>query len=162
MPTPSSRTNPSSPGEFDLSNLRRAILSGPLAERWYDPTAEEWQLLSELRSFDGTGATGVGHLSLLRIQPGVGSPELWFDATTKGYHRMDLDYPGYLEALRITKGTFGWQYLFTDVELDDGGEFDVAGQFMEIMLDLFPKLFPEHDYAPLRTRLAERRCGFAA
>ncbi|MEU6714174.1 hypothetical protein ABZ897_22125 [Nonomuraea sp. NPDC046802] len=149
-------------GEFDLSNIFEAIQLGPLVERWYDPTPEELRLFSELRSFDGTGETGVGHLSLLRIQPGVANPELWFDATTKGHHRMDVDYPGYLEALRITKGTFGWQFLFTDVSLDDDGEFKVSGRFMEIMLDVFPKLFPDHDYAPLRARLAERRSGFQA
>lgn len=148
-------------GEFDLNNIHQAIQFGPLTERLYSPTPEELQLYSELRSFDGTGETGVGHLSMLRIQPGVANPELWFDATTGGYHRMDIDYPGYLEALRITKGTFGWQFLFTDVSLDDG-EFEVSGQFMEIMLDVFPKLFPDHDYTPLRARLAERRSGFRA
>ncbi|MEV0701148.1 hypothetical protein AB0I53_25015 [Saccharopolyspora sp. NPDC050389] len=80
---------------------------------------------------------------------------MWFDTTTEGHHRLDLDYAGYLEALRITKGTFGWQFLFADVSLSDD-EFDVTCQFMEIMLDVFPKLFPEHDYEPLRARLAER------
>ncbi|CAM03990.1 hypothetical protein A8924_5107 [Saccharopolyspora erythraea NRRL 2338] len=149
-------------GEFDLLNIHQAVRGGALLARLYDPTPEERQLYSELRSFDGTGETGVGHLSMLRIQPGVADPELWFDATTKGYHRMDVDYPGYLEALRITKGTFGWQFLFTDVSMHDEGQFAVSGRFMEIMLDLFPKLFPDHDYAPLRERLAERRPGFRA
>lgn len=26
--------------------------------------------------------------------------------------RMDLDYRGYLEALRLTEGTFSWQFLY--------------------------------------------------
>ncbi|MER6990342.1 hypothetical protein ABT337_10765 [Saccharopolyspora hirsuta] len=149
-------------GEFHLDNLHRAIRSGPLVERLPDPTPEQLRLYSQLRCFDGTPHGGVGHLSMLRVQPGVTDPELWFDATTKGYHRMDLDYPGYLEALRITKGTYGWQFLFTDVSLEEDGPFDVAGQFAEIMLELFPRLFPDHDYAPLRARLAERRPGFRA
>ncbi|TDD50745.1 hypothetical protein [Saccharopolyspora elongata] len=149
-------------GEFYLHNIHRAVQSGPLVERLYDPTPEELQLYSGFRCFDGTPHAGVGHLSMLRIQPGVANPELWFDATTKGYRRMDLDFPGYLEALRITKGTYGWQFLFTDVSLDDDGEHEVSGRFVEIMLEVFPTLFPDHDYAPLRARLAERRCGFQA
>ncbi|MER7078546.1 hypothetical protein [Saccharopolyspora kobensis] len=149
-------------GEFYLANVHQAFRSGPLVERLPFPTPDEVRFYGQLRSFDGTPHGGVGHLSLLRLSPGVSRPELWFDATTKGYHRMDLDYPGYLEALRITKGTYGWQFLFTDVSLDDGGEFEVAGRFAEIMLEVFPRLFPGHDYAPLRSRLAERRRDFRA
>ncbi|WP_093147225.1 hypothetical protein [Saccharopolyspora antimicrobica] len=149
-------------GEFHLDNIYRAIQFGPLVERLYDPTPDEVRLYTELRSFDGTPQAGVGHLSMLRIQPGVADPELWFDTTTKGRYRMDLDYPGYLEALRTTKGTYGWQLLFTEASLDDEGEFEVSGRFAEIMLEVFPRLFPEHDYGPLRARLAERRRGFRA
>ncbi|MEV0049054.1 hypothetical protein AB0H34_00990 [Saccharopolyspora shandongensis] len=142
-------------GEFDLNHIYSVVQGEPLTQRLYDPSPEEFQLFTELRSFDGTGQSGVGHLSMLRFQPGVVNPEVWFDTTAQGHHRLDLDYPGYLEALRITKGTFGWQFLFADVSLSDD-EFEVTRQFMEIMLDVFPRLFPEHDYEPLRALLAER------
>ena len=32
---------------------------------------------------------------------------------------MDVDYCEYLDALLLTKGTFGWQYLFTEASLRD-------------------------------------------
>ncbi|MDA3645421.1 hypothetical protein OU416_15210 [Saccharopolyspora indica] len=155
-------------GEFHLTNIHQAIRSGSLETRWFDPTfdpdptPEELRFYRELRSFDGTPWGGIGNLSMLRIRPGVTDPELWFDTTTKGLHRLDLDYPGYLEALRITKGTYGWQFLFADVRLDEYEDFEVVGRFAKLMLEVFPRLFPDHDYAPLRSRLAERHRGFRA
>ena len=68
---------------------------------------------------------------------------------------MDIDYCAYLAALRVTKGTFGWQYLFTEVSLAEEDYKNTARRLTD-MLDVFPRLFPAHDYSELRARLEER------
>jgi hypothetical protein len=137
-------------GEFCLQPLETAVLCQPPLELWAYMTPEEERLQSELRGIDGTPEWGTGHLGALRVQPGVAEPEMWFDKTGDHYYRLDLDYRGYLDALRVTKGTFGWQYLFTKSPLrsDDG-----TAQRLRTMLELFPKWFPDHDYKPFRRRL---------
>lgn len=68
---------------------------------------------------------------------------------------MDLDYLGYLEALAVTKGAYGWQYLFTDLSLLNDDLHHVV-ESVKAMLRRFPDLFPQHDYTQLRERLEER------
>ncbi|MFE0374325.1 hypothetical protein ACFW1M_01835 [Streptomyces inhibens] len=142
-------------GEFYIANLQRQLEEVPPELGWTQPSAADLQLLSELRTIDGTPDSGVGALAAVRIQPGVDSPEIWFDHGPRGAWKMDIDYRGYLEVLRVTKGTFGWQYLFTDVRLR-GDDFGATGKRLENMLTVFPEIFPDHDYKPLRRRLAER------
>lgn len=143
-------------GEFSLSPLVRAIRAQPPVERCPDPSPERLELLAELRDFDGSPVGGVGFTSSLRIkQGGVHNPELWFSDGELGVHRMDVDLGGYLDALRVTKGTYGWQYLFTDVSLAEE-DHEVTAEFLTEMLAVFPEVFPAHDYEPLRARLAER------
>jgi hypothetical protein len=149
-------TDPLFSGEFNVSPLIQTIRKRPPVERYPDPSPEQLELLSELRDFDGTPMTGVGHISSLRInQGGVHNPQIWFSDGPLGIHRMDVDLCGYLDALCITKGTFGWQYLFTDVSLADEDQ-EVTAELLTEMLAVFPDLFPDHDYEPLRARLAER------
>ncbi|KOU60507.1 hypothetical protein ADK57_30155 [Streptomyces sp. MMG1533] len=142
-------------GEFDVAHISDVLSGNPPELGWPNPTPAERELLSQLRGFDGTTMTGVGHLTALRVQPGVGNPELWFDTGPLGVHRMDIDYCAYLDALRVTKGTFGWQYLFTEVSLARE-DHESTAQRLTGMLDLFPRLFPAHDYSDLRARLEAR------
>ncbi|MGW3622051.1 hypothetical protein [Streptomyces sp. NPDC000880] len=142
-------------GEFSIASLQRELEEPPPELGWVNPSADDLQLLSELRAIDGTPDSGVGTLAALRIQPGVDNPEIWFDHGPRGAWKMDIDYRGYLEVLRVTKGTFGWQYLFTDVSLRSD-DFEAVGRRLADMIKVFPALFPGHDYESLRTRLAER------
>ncbi|MEU0897294.1 hypothetical protein [Streptomyces massasporeus] len=142
-------------GEFDVAHISDVLSNDPPELGWSNPTREEHELLSQLRGFDGTTTTGVGHLTALRVQPDVPNPELWFDAGPLGVHRLDIDYCAYLDALRMTKGTFGWQYLFAEVSLAQE-DYASTARRLSGMLDLFPRLFPAYDYADLRTRLEAR------
>lgn len=143
-------------GEFNLSPLMQTIRRRPPVERYPDPSPEQLELLSELRDFDGTPMSGVGSISSLRVRQGPAhNPEIWFSDGALGMRRMDVDLCGYLDALRITKGTYGWQYLFADVDLSDE-DHEVTAEFLTEMLAVFTDLFPAHDYEPLRARLAER------
>jgi hypothetical protein len=142
-------------GEFDVIPLVRAVRDTAPVERATSSSPEERQLLSELRDFDAS-VSGTGKVASLRVRQGaVHNPEIWFSDGIRGTHRMDVDLCGYFDALRITKGTLGWQYLFTDVSLVDN-RFEVTVRFLTEMFRVFPDLFPAHDYAPLRARFEER------
>ncbi|CAL9329500.1 hypothetical protein [Streptomyces sp. enrichment culture] len=136
-------------GEFCLEPLETAVLNQRPLELWAHMTPEE-RLQSEFRCIDGTPEWGTGHLAALRVQPRAEQPEIWFDKTGDTYYKLDLDYQGYLDALRVTKGTFGWQYLFAESPLSSDSSTAVR---LRTMLGLFPKWFPDHDYKPFRRRL---------
>ncbi|MCW7988761.1 hypothetical protein XF35_26765 [Streptomyces platensis subsp. clarensis] len=143
-------------GEFNLLPLVQAVRQQPPIERYPYASPPQQEIVAELRDFDGTPMTGAGHVTSLRIKRGgVHNPEIWFSDNPLGFHRLDIDLCGYLDALRVTKGTFGWQYLFTDVSFADEN-YEVTAEFLTEMLDVFPELFPQHDYAPLRARLEAR------
>ncbi|MCP2165667.1 hypothetical protein [Goodfellowiella coeruleoviolacea] len=158
-PWPEQARWPEVHGEFYLSELCSVFENGsPVrpGDGWYWSTPEEHQLLSEFRLFDGSAYGGTGFHGALRIQPGVRNPEIWYSHVKRGHWRLDLDYRGYLDALRVTRGTYGWQYLFADEDALVGDDCEFEVENLTAMLDVFPEWFPEHDYAPLHERLARR------
>lgn len=120
-----------------------------------DEAEVEERIGRELRVIDSAPYTGTGSCGAIRPVPGNSAPEVWFDDHTRGLWKMDLDYRGYLNQLRLTKGAFGWQHLFTQAPLEDW-EFGSTARRLATMLDVLPRLFPEHDYGPLRERLQSR------
>ncbi|AOS64309.1 hypothetical protein [Actinoalloteichus hymeniacidonis] len=156
VPNPEVAFDPLLTGEFSLSTLDQAIDAGGLLAVLDVPRGEH-RRYSQFRCFDDTPWSGVGYMAMVRIEPGVTDPEVWFKASTMGCYRLDIGYAEYLDTLRITKGATGWQLLFTDISMSEGGAFAGTGRRMEDMLEVLPTLFPDHDYQPLRERLAERR-----
>ncbi|MFC7534567.1 hypothetical protein [Actinoplanes sp. GCM10030250] len=160
------RTREGSPelgGEFRIRDLYDSILLGP--PQFTPDTANEQDLavFSELRVIDFPQHAGTGTFAAMRLVKDVTPLPLWYydPRLTVGPEYdsdlipMELTYCGYLEALLLTKGVFGWQFLFTDVSLR-GVAFRETVARLRRMLDLFPVLFPEHDYADLATRLEAR------
>lgn len=147
-------------GEFSVESLRYALAHGPHEHPLEgELTSAERQRWSEFRPFDGHPVTGTGEWVALRIRPGTPNPEIWYYHTeTENYagFELDLDYHQYLRTLAITKGTYGWQKLFCDVDVLTEDDMSEVRTELEEMLELLPPLFPGHDYAPLRARLAER------
>jgi hypothetical protein len=142
-------------GEFSVRHIGAAMLTTGVEPATDEPSEQEGRLYGEMRAFDEQPRGGGGTLSALRIDPGMSNPEVWYYHATRGVFRMDLDYPDYLDALLVTKGTDGWQYLFTDVSLREI-DFQGAAENIQNMLRIFPEIFPGHDYAPFEARLAER------
>ncbi|MET9394032.1 hypothetical protein ABZY20_27100 [Streptomyces sp. NPDC006624] len=143
-------------GEFHLTPLPLAVHEDP--PEFTSPLfSDERRLLADkLRVIDDSPFTGTGSFTALRLQPGVGNPEVWFsDHRTNSLWLMDVDYCAYMDALRLTKGVFDWQHLFTDAPLDDD-EFTGTAADLRAMLDVLPELFPTHDYTDLRARLEAR------
>jgi hypothetical protein len=150
-------------GEFAIKEFFDCLFDpSPQLGREGSPP-EEVEFYSQLRIIDSAPRAANGMMSAVRIQPGVNPLEIFFidsglDRTPEyenEYIRMDVDYCGYLEALLATKGTFGWQYLFTEASIRDERFRDFSDR-LTYMLELFPRLFPDHDYAPLRARLEAR------
>ncbi|MFM9373419.1 hypothetical protein [Streptomyces sp. Da 82-17] len=140
-------------GEFRIRHFLSTMENEPPEA---DRESEAEQLLySQYRVLDDAPWGGAGDFVALRIQPDVASPELWYHDFQQNDLLLDLDYCAYLDALAITKGVLGWQYLFADVSLQD----EELGTFKQDLTDamtVLPDLFPEHDYGPLKERLRER------
>ncbi|QPP08315.1 hypothetical protein G4Z16_20095 [Streptomyces bathyalis] len=142
-------------GEFYLTPLTDVV--------WRDPpdftslfyTEREERVGKDLRVIDACPFTGAGSFSAIRLRSSGGNPELWFSDHRRGLWRMELDYTTYMDLLRLTKGVFGWQHLFTRAPLGHD-EFQTTVKWITRMLDALPRLFPDYDYSPLQERLEAR------
>ncbi|QWB27374.1 MULTISPECIES: hypothetical protein [Streptomyces] len=144
-------------GEFSLRHLPAALFATGETLIHDDLPADVRALYEEFRVFDEQPRTGAGTLAALRVPSvvtGSISPEVWYYDSSDGA-LLDIDYAQYLDALLVTKGTFGWQYLYADVDLGESGLGSVADD-LRTMLDVFPDVFPGHDYSDLRARLEAR------
>ncbi|MFE4020542.1 hypothetical protein ACFXPZ_24580 [Streptomyces sp. NPDC059101] len=149
-------------GEFNLPHLYFALTREPPQHNDLATEAER-SLFAELRTIDSAPIRATGESAFIRIEPQKNPLEIWyqdrylFDEVhcTQGVRRMNLDYCAYLDALLMTKGAFGWHLLFVDVSLQ-GDAFRPHVENLQRMLETFPALFPQHDYAGLRARLEER------
>ncbi|MEU7900445.1 hypothetical protein AB0B45_47385 [Nonomuraea sp. NPDC049152] len=143
-------------GEFYLTHIARAV-SPRQEEEWIESwEGKELFRSSQLRIIDEHPITGTGHYAALRLLPDGGEPEIWWVAEPRyGAWKMDVGYREYLEMLQLTKGAFGWQFLFTRAPLGNE-EFERVRDRIENMLDALPVLFPERDYEPLTERFSAR------
>ncbi len=142
-------------GEFYLAPLPYRVHEDPPDFSSSLFSDDERAVGAQLRIIDVNAVTGNGSYAALRLQPGVEDPEVWYSDSEFRLWKMSLDYHGYLEALRLTKGAFNWQHLFTDAPLADE-EFESIARELRFMLEDLSALFPDHDYTPLHARLAER------
>lgn len=145
-------------GEFRIGNLMDALATPPPPFSVSRSTPEELELHTELRVIDDRPESGTGSQAAVRLQPGVSDPEVWYFHLGMGTLRMDVNYREYLDALILTKGTAGWQFLFCDpAQVRGTHDFAMAADRITTMLKVFPELFPEEDYSDLRARFEERR-----
>lgn len=142
-------------GEFNIKYLLDVIGDVPPHLAGDDTPDTRRQLFSEFRVIDDTPSSGTGTLSSIRLQGTSATPELWFFDVRRDVFRMEVDYCEYMRHLLLTKGAYGWQYLFTDAPLRDR-DFKGIVDGLKLMLQIFPEVFPNEDFAPLRTRLSER------
>ena len=143
-------------GEFCITNVV-TCLSG-----WHPPledaalTHEGRRTLASLKVMDQEPYAGTGRATGLRVTSQSAEPEIWYhDPTRSRLERLDLTYGTYLDTVLVTKGAFGWQYLFADTELGQPEFREVAENLTE-SFSLFSSAFPQYDYAPLISRLEAR------
>ncbi|WP_413811715.1 hypothetical protein [Streptomyces sp. OE57] len=149
-------------GEFSLINFHDALQAS-------DPgvgsakTDFHREFLSQLCPIDRTPRFGAGIQTYIRLQADVDALELWYSDIAyieqppypSGFIKLDIGYCEYLEMLLLTKGAYGWQYLFADISLSRG-DFSENANNLKNMLQVFPELFPDRDYSSLRARLEAR------
>lgn len=141
-------------GEFDVKSIT-VCPELPLTIEDFIRDESQRLFLAELHVLDEMPRGGSGRLATIRLRGEPDEdPEIWFLDRDREF-RLELDYCDYLANLAITKGASGWQYLFADVPLGDH-EFGYVRKKIETMLEVFPEIFPGHDYAPLHRRLQER------
>ncbi|WP_255954516.1 hypothetical protein [Streptomyces odontomachi] len=149
-------------GEFSLINLDYALTSEDPGEAGAG-TDFQRQFLRQLCPIDRSPRSGAGMQTYMRMQAGVPELEIWHSGLfsveeppyPSGFVRLDIDYCEYLDALLLTKGTYGWQFLFADVTLS-GRELSDQAKYIRRMLQVFPALFPQYDYASLARRFEAR------
>ncbi|MCD9877604.1 hypothetical protein [Streptomyces guryensis] len=142
-------------GEFFLRTFFDVLVSSPPKLAWKGTPEGERVLYSQFRVIDSHPKSGSGLLAAVRIQTDTTPLEIWVWDARLGAKKMDLDYCGYLDALLLTKGAYGWQYLFTDVSLADDLFRNVTANLTDA-LEILPRLFPDGDYASLVSRLEAR------
>ncbi|MEU6918642.1 hypothetical protein [Streptomyces olindensis] len=143
-------------GEFRLTPLPLAVHEDAPEFPSSLYSDEQRELATGFRVIDSSPFTGNGSFVALRLEPGGEDPEVWFsDHRTNTLWRMELDYRAYMDTLRLTKGVFDWQHLFTQAPLTEE-EFGGTAADLRAMLEVLPELFPDHDYRHLLARLRER------
>ncbi|MFG2891956.1 hypothetical protein [Streptomyces sp. NPDC048248] len=151
-------------GEFRVTDLFTALLKHPPDLAWQGSTEDEREFFTQWRVIDDTPLSALGQLAAIRIQPEVDPLEIWYydmeltsvETRTRQYVPLDLTYTDYMEQLAITKGTLGWQYLFTQGITIGHPDFEDVRNQLTTMLQLFPRLFPDWDYTELTQRLEAR------
>ncbi|MFD8869999.1 hypothetical protein ACFV1F_37685 [Streptomyces sp. NPDC059590] len=153
---------PDARGEFNLINFHDALqVSDPGTGR--GKTDFHREFLSQLCPIDRTPKSGAGIQTYIRMQADVEELELWYSDIADieqpphppGFIKLEIGYCEYLETLLLTKGAYGWQYLFADISLSRQ-DFSENANNLKNMLLVFPELFPDRDYSSLRTRLEAR------
>ncbi len=142
-------------GEFCLVHLHKSFTGDEFPPD--DPTlpVSDYAKLGALKVIDSEPHSGSGSVTGMYVTASD-QHEIWFyDAGLHRLERLDLDYLAYLDAVLVTKGTCGWQYLFADVDLNTT-EMHTTAVGLNVMLEKFPEQFPEYDYEPLRQRLEAR------
>ncbi|MFD8009284.1 hypothetical protein [Streptomyces sp. NPDC058955] len=141
-------------GEFVLRELVGAVMSGP-PDSGSVSRDDERELFNQLRVIDYQPESGVIAFTAVRISGSIISPRVWTYRFPYGLFELDLDYPGYLEKLLLTKGFHGWQFLYADVRLADM-KYAPLVQLIRTGVDFLKEALPDPHYAELHTKLAER------
>ncbi|GLF93126.1 hypothetical protein [Streptomyces yaizuensis] len=142
-------------GEFHVKPLLFAVTAPPPHISWKEAPKDLQRLHSHFRVIDDTPETGAGIMASMRMGEDSSAPEIWITDVSLGTYRMRIDYAAYMENLLVTKGTFGWHYLFTEAPLRES-QFSYVRRNIQTMLQVFPRIFPGLAYAPLQELFAER------
>ncbi|HEX7824359.1 MAG TPA: hypothetical protein VF477_05625, partial [Mycobacterium sp.] len=95
---------------FDLASRGTDLVTEQASEK-------ERELLRSLRVVDDQPAGGNGTFAAVRLVDRKLMPDVWFFDIRTGIHALDVNYCDYLDALITTKGGYGWQYLYADIDL---------------------------------------------
>lgn len=147
--------------EFNIEKLYTRLL---LVEKDYDAklwvkgqTPEEIALWKTFRVLDTRPEIGDGKLAVFSIQNGIAPPNeptIYYINRDLAY-KTNLTFNGYFEAVLDMLGIADWQYLFTEVSLEDLKADGIYKDLKE-SLEALQKAFPNKDYNRYFKLLEER------
>lgn len=145
--------------EFNIDNLYPGLsLLDYDAKLWFKgQTPEEIALWKTFRVLDTRPEIGDGKLAVYSIQNGIAPPNepaIYYINRALAY-KTNLTFNGYYEAVADTLGIADWQYLFTEVSLEEL-KADGIYQNLKEALEALQKAFPDKDYSHYFKLLEER------
>lgn len=145
--------------EFNIDNLYPGLsLLDYDAKLWFKgQTPEEIALWKTFRVLDTRPEIGDGKLAVYSIQNGIAPPNepaIYYINRALAY-KTNLTFNGYYEAVADMLGIADWQYLFTEVSLEEL-KADGIYQNLKEALEALQKAFPHKDYSRYFKLLEER------
>ncbi|MFC0426255.1 hypothetical protein [Chryseobacterium scophthalmum] len=145
--------------EFYIENLYPGLsLLDYDAKLWFKgQTPEEIALWKTFRILDTRPEIGDGKLAVYSIQNGIAPPNepaIYYINKALAY-KTNLTFNGYFEAVADMLGIADWQYLFTEVSLEDLKADGIYKNLKE-SLEALQKAFPDKDYSRYFKLLEER------
>lgn len=150
-------------GEYSIPSPLEIMMqhASPLARSLKDPFQRAFA--AQLRAMDSDAFAGGGFTTYVRMDPTTPHQEIWFNELVGiggpphpyGFVKLNLSYKKYLEILVLTKGIYGWQYLFSDISFSDSA-IRHHREGLSRGLQVFPDMFPDHDFTELQQRLEAR------
>lgn len=145
--------------EFNIENLYPGLSLLDYDEKlWFKgQSPEETALWKTFRILDTRPEIGDGKLAVYSILKGISPPNepaIYYINGALAY-KTNLTFNQYYEAVLDMLGIADWQYLFTEVSLDNL-KTDGIYQNLKKSLDALQKAFPDKDYNRYFKLLEER------
>jgi len=145
--------------EFNIENLYPGLsLLDYDAKLWFKgQTPEEIALWKTFRILDTRPEIGDGKVAVYSIQNEIAPPNepvIYYINRALAY-KTNLTFNGYFEAVLDMLGIADWQYLFTEVSLEDL-KADGIYQNLKESLEALQNAFPNKDYSSYFKLLEER------
>ncbi|WP_144282630.1 hypothetical protein [Chryseobacterium echinoideorum] len=145
--------------EFNIEKLYSRLSLLDFDEKlWFKgQTPEEISLWKTFRILDTRPEIGDGKLTVFSIQNGIAPPNepaIYYINRALAY-KTNLTFNGYYEAVLDMLGIADWQYLFTEVSLEDLKADGIYKNLKE-SLEALQKAFPDKDYSHYFKLLEER------
>lgn len=145
--------------EFNIEKLYSGLTLLDFDDKlWFKgQTPEEIALWKTFRILDTRPEIGDGKLAVFSIQNGIAPPNepaIYYINNALAY-KTNLTFNGYFTAVLDMLGIADWQYLFTEVPLEDL-QADGVYQNLKQSLNALQKAFPDKDYSNYFKLLEER------
>jgi hypothetical protein len=145
--------------EFNIEKLYSGLSLLDFDEKlWFKgQTPEEIALWKTFRVLDARPEIGDGKLAVYSIQNGIAPPNepaIYYINRALAY-KTNLTFNGYFEAVADMLGIADWQYLFTEVSLEDLKADGIYNNLKE-SLEALQKAYPDKDYSHYFKLLEER------
>lgn len=145
--------------EFNIEKLYSGLTLLDFDDKlWFKgQTPEEIALWKTFRILDTRPEIGDGKLAVFSIQNGIAPPNepaIYYINKTLAY-KTNLTFNEYFKAVLDMLGIADWQYLFTEVSLEDL-KADGIYQNLKHSLVALQKTFPDKDYSNYFKLLEER------